>query len=491
MYNSNRILDYYFFGSVVEGSIYLHNNQYYENYFENKTHFLYLKKSHIYNFKKNSKLIFKLLEYKTIIIDFDNIDLNIKLANIFRNFDNNNNVFIFFKEDLINYQKFTFNELSSTKNYLIRHPNYDLACNIFNISFFRYLFRYLKLNFWNKSFIVKIHFIILIFNKENFVNLNILFKEIYYFYKFNKIENLLISSFQNKFPYQLKNKNVEKRKCKSVLMIISHLNSGGAERQFVNLAKILDKDGFKVYICLLNDKLQSHLCYLNQINEINANIISNSDKYPSNKNHLQIIQNLPNYLRKWVLRTYNAINNHEPDVVHSFMDWSNIMTGISGVLLEHPNVNLSFRCTSPNNYEKNKFWYKKYYKLLSNYKSIKFSGNSIQGNNDYKNWLKLKSKKIHYTPNIRINGIELIDRSQSIKIINHNHPEIRICKSDFIIGGVFRLDEQKCPLLFLKVLARLKQLGKEFKCIIVGDGPLNKECQNWSKSLSIDERVFL
>lgn len=492
MYNSNRILDYNFFGSVIGRSIYLHNNHYHENLFANKTHFLYLRNSCILDIKKNSNLLLKLLRYKTIIIDFDDVELSIKLANIIINSDNNNNnnVFLFFKEDLIYYQKLIFNELSSAKYYLFRHPNYDLAYNIFNILFFRNLLRYIKSNFWDKNFFVKIHFILNIFNKESFGNLNILFKEIYYFYKFNKIENRLISSIQNNFPYQLANRNIEERKCKSILMIISHLNSGGAERQFVNLAKILNKDGFKVYICLLNDKLQSHQSYLKQINEINVNIISNNDNYPSNKNHLQLIQNLPNYLRKWVLRTYNAIKNHEPDVVHSFMDWSNIMTGISGVLLEHPNINLSFRCTSPNNYEKNKFWYKKYYQLLSNYKSIKFSGNSIQGNNDYKKWLKLKSKKIHYTPNIRVDGIELKGRSHSIKIINTHYPEIKICKSDFIIGGVFRLDEQKCPLLFLKVLARLKQSGKEFKCIIVGDGPLNNECQNWSKSLSIDDRVF-
>ena len=490
MHNSDRILDYIFFGSVIDGSIYLHNNPKYKKSLVNKNNFLYLSESSIISIEKNNKLLKLLLKNSSIIIDISNQELSIKLAKLFVTFDKTIEILIFFKGDLVNYQKLNSYQLSSTKYHLVNHPNYDLVYNIFTIFFFRDLLRYIYSNFWKKKFFLKIYFILHIFSRESFTSLNILLKEIYYFYKFNEIENNLISSIKNKFSYQIAKGKPEGRKYKSVLMIISHLNPGGAERQFVNLAKILNKDGIKVYICLLNDKLQSHTSYITQINGINAEIISNNANYPSEKNHLQITQNLPNYLRKWVTYTYNAISTHKPDVVHSFMDWSNIMTGISGVLLEHPNVNLSFRCTSPNNYGKNKFWFKKYYKLLSNYKSVKFSGNSIQGNNDYMNWLKLKSKKIHYTPNIRDNGIELKERSQSIKTVNSQYPKINLSKSDFVIGGVFRLDEQKCPLLFLKVLARLKQSEKEFKCIIVGDGPLNKECQSWSKSLSIDERVF-
>ena len=144
------------------------------------------------------------MKNNTIIIDISNQELSIKLAKLLVTFDKTIEILIFFKGDLVNYQKLNSYQFSSTKYHLVNHPTYDLVYNIFTIFFFRDLLRYVYSNFWKKKFFLKIYFILHIFSRESFISLNILVKEIYYFYKFNKIENNLISSIKNKFSYQIR-----------------------------------------------------------------------------------------------------------------------------------------------------------------------------------------------------------------------------------------------------------------------------------------------
>ena len=225
-----------------------------------------------------------------------------------------------------------------------------------------------------------------------------MFIELNNYKKFHLIEKKNLTKIEKDFQPPFINPKFNYNK-KSVLLVTGSLQAGGAERQIVNLAKTLSSSGFVVSIYLFSRKIPHHNPYYKLLCDNNINILTPNPCFDRKCKHFSILSNLPSYLREWTWGIYNAINDNQPSIIHSFLDWSNIMTGLASILLGHPNTNLSFRCTSPNNLAGHKLWFKRYYKLFENFENLKFSGNSIVEIMIIKIG-SVENQTISYTPNI-------------------------------------------------------------------------------------------
>ena len=65
------------------------------------------------------------------------------------------------------------------------------------------------------------------------------------------------------------------------------------------------------------------------------------------------------------------------------------------------------------------------------------------------------------------------------------------CENKKILSYICRISEQKRPLLFLQIIAKLKQKRQDFKVLVVGDGNLLNKMKEKAKELNIyDDIVF-
>jgi len=76
--------------------------------------------------------------------------------------------------------------------------------------------------------------------------------------------------------------------------------------------------------------------------------------------------------------------------------------------------------------------------------------------------------------------------------------ELKIRKEDILIGTVARMAPQKDPLFFLEIARRMLTTGGgsvsgggRVYFVLVGDGPLKLECENFINNQGLKERVFL
>ena len=69
--------------------------------------------------------------------------------------------------------------------------------------------------------------------------------------------------------------------------------------------------------------------------------------------------------------------------------------------------------------------------------------------------------------------------------------EIKIMPDTFLIGTIMRLRAPKEPLFTIRVVKNLIDKGFNTKLVIIGDGPLKRQCMDLIKELALDEHVFL
>lgn len=63
-------------------------------------------------------------------------------------------------------------------------------------------------------------------------------------------------------------------------------------------------------------------------------------------------------------------------------------------------------------------------------------------------------------------------------------------KNKKVISYICRISEQKRPMLFLEIIAKLKQTRNDFKVLVVGEGNLLNEMQEKSKKMNIYENII-
>ena len=247
-----------------------------------------------------------------------------------------------------------------------------------------------------------------------------------------------------------------------ILLVIAGLGMGGAEHIVVNLADELVKLGHTVKIAYLTGSIlvspKSPKIELIPIGAISA------------KN-----------LFKAYFKLRSVVKDFKPDVVHSHMYHSNILSRLLRLTIRVPKL----ISTAHNTYEGGMFRMLAY-RLTDKLADIS-TNVSEQAVNEFVRKGAVKSGRM-----ITIsNGIDTNKFNFSSNERNTVRRELAVGEKSILLLSVGRLHIQKDYQNLLNSVALLKELRQDFKVFIAGDGPLKDGLYSLIKKLNLESFVEL
>lgn len=240
-----------------------------------------------------------------------------------------------------------------------------------------------------------------------------------------------------------------------VCYIIGQLSIGGTEKQLYELVKNIDKKNFQPIIISL-----SHGGFWSEeIKKLDIELIELKRKKSKEFKRLFHIV--------WLLHKI------KPDIVHTFLFPANSYGRIASIVNRVPVIVSSERNLPELGKDKNT------YMILID-KILSFFSDAIICNSMVAADMLVR---VHHFNKNKIfvihNGININQSNISLKE-NHN----------FSIGTVCRLKHQKNLKLFIDMARQLLNKKNNLKFIIIGDGPLKSELENYAVKLGLKECIF-
>lgn len=245
-----------------------------------------------------------------------------------------------------------------------------------------------------------------------------------------------------------------------ILLVTTGLGMGGAENVVSNLADELVKLGYKVKIVYLTGEV------LISPNSAEVELISIG------------MNGAKDFFKAYYKLRY-ILNKFKPDIVHSHMFHSNILSRLLRLSTKVPKL----ICTAHSNNEGGKLRMLAY-RLTDNLADIS-TNVSEEAVKEFIHKGAVKSEKIVAIPN----GVDTDKFFFDPNFREEKRSQLSIVNEKMILC-VGRLDEPKdYPNLF-SAIALLKEYRQDFKVFVVGDGPLKHQLNQLVKKLSIEKYVI-
>jgi glycosyltransferase involved in cell wall biosynthesis len=160
----------------------------------------------------------------------------------------------------------------------------------------------------------------------------------------------------------------------------------------------------------------------------------------------------------------------QPAMVHLWLDEVNIKGGLAAVALGIPRVILSTRSLPPYHFAFHQPYMREGYRWLSRQASVVILNNSEAGARAYERWIGLPGGQIQ----VLRNGFDLNDASlERYRVQRLGYRARHGIPSDApLVGTVIRLSDEKRPLLWAAIAARVRCAVPGVHFLVVGDGPL-------------------
>ncbi|MHB8769968.1 MAG: glycosyltransferase [Syntrophales bacterium] len=251
------------------------------------------------------------------------------------------------------------------------------------------------------------------------------------------------------------------------------MGPGGAERQIVYLAHEQHKRGHAVGVLCwdLSADWQRH--YIPPLEGLGIPV---EQPGPADKGYFKE-QSLPPNLREKippdiyepVCRLAGRLRKDPPDLLHCWLDMGNCIGGWAGILAGVPRIVLSIRSVNPMSacYERfHRPWWRQTYRLLCSHPSVRILSNSAAGAHDYAQWLGMPDKRIALVRNgFDFDNMPLPSPEERLRF----RRSLGIADNAPVAAGVFRLSVEKNPLIFLEVIARVRNRIPELRVVHAGD----------------------
>ncbi len=178
-----------------------------------------------------------------------------------------------------------------------------------------------------------------------------------------------------------------------------------------------------------------------------------------------------------------------PRAIFAQLDETNLMAATAAVLCGVPKAVLSFRNYNPSNFSYLATdWQQSLYRTLAHAPAVVLSGNARAANDDYADWIGVPHGRVSFVPNA-------IDARQFHSPTEGRRAQLRatlgIDRDAPLLIGVFRLNEEKRPLLFVDVCAQVLSRVPHARVLLVGVGPLEAAVRARVNSAGLDSRVAL
>jgi glycosyltransferase involved in cell wall biosynthesis len=203
---------------------------------------------------------------------------------------------------------------------------------------------------------------------------------------------------------------------------------------------------------------------------------------------LRRVHELPPECRPVILDVLGELLVDRPDVLHTWLDASNVWGGMAGVLAEVPHIVLSTRNVNPSNFPVLDIpYYRQAYSALLRSPNVRVINNSRPGAEDYADWLGIPAEQI----TVVLNGLDV---SRLHRVSDQEAARFRaatgIPANAPVIAGVFRLAEEKQPLVFLESFRRVACECANAVAVIAGIGPLEEQMRHYVAEHHLTDRVI-
>ena len=276
------------------------------------------------------------------------------------------------------------------------------------------------------------------------------------------------------------------------IVVFTHgLVSGGAERQWVYLAKGLAEVGYHVTF-VISGRLEGHNThYLALLESTGIDIISSVGQ-PLDIESYEFLRRFPGDFMDVlnlaeVAAVFRALN---PKVVFAQLDSTNIGGGLAAFVSDIPGVVMSFRNYNPTHFPQwteHWPWMESGYRTLVGSPRIRLTGNFCAANEDYARWLDVPPSTVATIANaIDTTLFPLATDGQMLALCR----DLKISEDAPIVLGVFRLDMEKSPDDFVRVCARIAEYDSKARFLVAGVGPLENQLRSQVGAVGLTERIL-
>jgi len=178
----------------------------------------------------------------------------------------------------------------------------------------------------------------------------------------------------------------------------------------------------------------------------------------------------------------------KPEVVHVWQDAASISAGFAARIVGVPRVIVSSRNMNPSNFAYFRPYMQEGYRQLAACDGLTMVNNSEAGARDYAGWLGIPATRF----TIKRNGVDFADfRRAAPEAVAALRDRIGIPADARIVGGIFRLYEEKRPLLWLAAAEAVARRHPDVHFVVFGTGPLTESMRERAAAAGLGGRLHL
>lgn len=271
-----------------------------------------------------------------------------------------------------------------------------------------------------------------------------------------------------------------------IVLYIGQLGPGGSERQLCNLACGLQAKGHDVTVLSASRLEGKNAHYVPALQAAGVTVRQAARGVSVHGAQRSEIPVAPPFARSCVHLLSNELCQLRPDVLHCWLDNTNIFGGMAGVTSDVSRIVLSGRSLNPTHFPTLMHtWMHTWYRILLSDERTVMTNNSWAGGADYAQWLGIPPENIAVVYNGLSNAPRVYEREAGVAL----RASLGMRKDTPLLGGFFRLSEEKCPLDFLHVLREVRDYVPEAAAVLVGDGPLAGAVDRTIRELRLGDAV--
>ena len=178
-----------------------------------------------------------------------------------------------------------------------------------------------------------------------------------------------------------------------------------------------------------------------------------------------------------------------PRVVFAQLDSCNVIAATAGLLSGVPQIVLSFRNYNPSHFSYlANDWFQPLYALLAQSSSVLLTGNSRAANADYARWIGVDESRVKLVPNaIESEALAARHSDSSLEL----RRQLGVTPDTLVVLGVFRLNEEKRPVLFVETFAAVVASVPQARAFVAGVGPFEEAMRQRIGELNLKESLTL
>jgi asparagine synthase (glutamine-hydrolysing) len=275
-------------------------------------------------------------------------------------------------------------------------------------------------------------------------------------------------------------RNLRVRPGDRIVVLTSALHTGGAERQWIYLARGLKNAGYNVTFIIYSKLIGDQGHYPRLLREAGIRLKIVPPAVPA-LSELSATHPVFQYLVAskvipdlgTVCALTDAFRRLQPKAVIAQLDGPNQIAGAAALLAGVPRMVMSFRSYNPSNYPWfYQDWFRAAYALLTQSKRVLLCGNTAVGNLDYARWIGIEPERVVCIPN----ALDFDHFPEpSADEIDAVRRELSIVEDTPVVLGVFRFSQEKRPEVFLEVCVRLLTTYPQLRVLVAGVGSLLDE----------------